>query len=234
MENSEIIYHYEFSFRDNTIKEFKVRLDSASLTLVSEKKQDYPDWTKLGFHQCPNCSFNGEDYSCCPIAVNLVDLVDFFREMISYEETEVTITGHERSYFKKTTLQYGVSSLLGIYMVTSGCPVMEKLKPMVRFHLPFASLEETSYRTMSMYLMAQYFLKRRGFEPDWEMTGLIKMFDEISVLNRYFSRRLLSLQSEDASLNALGILGTFTSFTKFVLEEDMLADFERLFRGYFD
>ena len=37
-------------------------------------------------------------------------------------------------------------------MALSGCPVLEQLKPMARFHLPFASVEETIYRAASMYL----------------------------------------------------------------------------------
>jgi Domain of unknown function (DUF6901) len=54
---------------------------------------------------------------------------------------------NERSYFKKTTMQKGIVSLLGILLVSSGCPVMAKLRPMVRFHLPFASMLATTFRT---------------------------------------------------------------------------------------
>tara|TARA_B100000686_G_scaffold86198_1_gene93073 strand:- start:90 stop:251 length:162 start_codon:yes stop_codon:yes gene_type:complete len=46
----------------------------------------------------------------------------------------------ERCYVEHTTMTEAVSSLLGIYMVTSGCPVMDKLRPMVRFHLPLATV----------------------------------------------------------------------------------------------
>ena len=55
-----------------------------------------------------------------------------------------------------------VFSLIGIYMVTSGCPIMDKLRPMARFHLPFASTEETIYRAISTYLLGQYFLEQKG------------------------------------------------------------------------
>ena len=33
---------------------------------------------------------------------------------------------------------------------------MESLKPMVRFHLPFATVEETVFRSVSTYLLSQY------------------------------------------------------------------------------
>ncbi len=66
---------------------------------------------------------------------------------------------------------------MGIYMVTSGCPVMGKLKPMVKFHLPFASGEETSYRMVTMYLLAQFFKYKNGKEPDWDLKNLVKIYD---------------------------------------------------------
>ena len=59
-------------------------------------------------------------------------------------------------------VQMGVSSLLGVIMTTSGCPIMAQLKPMVRFHLPFASLEETIFRMVSMHLVAQYLRHQDG------------------------------------------------------------------------
>jgi len=53
-------------------------------------------------------------------------------------------------------------------------PIFEKLKPMVRFHLPFASIEETKYRAISMYLLAQYFLYQQGSQPDWDLKNWLR------------------------------------------------------------
>ena len=77
--------------------------------------------------------------------------------MLSHEMVTVTVRTDERTFTKETMIQHGLSPLVGIIMTTGGCPIMEHLKPMVRFHLPFASLEETIFRMVSMYLMVQYY-----------------------------------------------------------------------------
>ena len=153
--------------------------------------------------------------------------------MISYKEVDLLIETEERGYIKHTTLQQGISSLVGIYMVTSGCPVMEKLKPMVRYHLPFASLRETQYRVMSMYLLAQYFLHRRGGKPDWELTNLVKIYDDVQIVNKSFSQRLAHSRIEDATLNALVKLDMFAKHISDLINKDALDEMECLFSAYF-
>ena len=91
-----------------------------------------------------------------------MDIIHSFKDSISYEEVEVFITTKARTYMKRTTLQKGLSSLLGIYMVTSGCPTMEKLKPMVRYHLPFATEEETKYRVSQCIYSPNIFCTNGG------------------------------------------------------------------------
>jgi len=157
-----ISFHYKFTLSDGNIKEFDVELDGETLSLISKKKRSYPEWTRLPYHKCPNCPLSDAQNPQCPIAANLVDLVEFFKDSISHEEVDVEITMETRRYVKRTSLQIGISSLIGIYMVTSGCPVMDKLRPMVKTHLPFATREETMYRVLSMYLLAQYFLSKEG------------------------------------------------------------------------
>ena len=119
-------------------------------------------------------------------------------------------------------------------MVTSGCPIMEKLKPMVRYHLPFATLRETQYRVMSMYLLAQYFLYKRGMEPDWDLTNLVKIYDDIRIVNKNFSQRLAHIKVEDATLNALVKLDMFAQHISFSIDRNVLDEMECLFNAYFE
>ncbi len=112
------------------------------------------------------------EYEFCPSAANVIELPDYFKNRDSIEEVEVLVETQERKYLKQVPLYVGLSSLLGIYMVTNGCPVLEKLKPMLRYHLPFASIEETTYRTVTMYLLTQFFLLRRKKKPDWNLDSL--------------------------------------------------------------
>jgi hypothetical protein len=133
-----IKYNYKFIFKNGEEQEFNIELDRFSLNIIQTGEKYCPKWTKLNCCKCPNCTLDERKHEFCPIAVNLEDIVDYFSIYTSSEPVEVIVTANERTYLKKVTLQQGVSSLIGIYMVTSGCPVMEKLKPMVRFHLPFA------------------------------------------------------------------------------------------------
>jgi hypothetical protein len=229
-----IAFQYRFMFDGGFEKQIDVKLDKKTLNLIQRKKPSYPKWTELAFWKCPNCPLDETYNVFCPIAVNLVGLVDFFQDMISYKEVNLLIQSEERSYIKHTTLQQGISSLVGIYMVTSGCPIMEKLKPMVRFHLPFATLRETEYRVISMYLLAQYFLHRRGRKPDWELKNLAAMYDDIQIVNQSFFQRLIHIKIKDATLNALVKLDMFAKHISLSIGRDSLDEMECLFEAYFE
>lgn len=230
--NKIITYQYKFTFCDGSIKEFNLRLDGKTLNLIQAGRKTYPEWTKLEFYKCPNCPLNGEMYKDCPVAVSLIDLVDSFKGSISCEEVDVTIETEARRYMKHASLQKGLSSLIGIYMVTSGCPIMEKLKPMVRHHLPFATEEETKYRAISMYLFAQFFIYKRGGEPDWDLRRLVKIYEDVRIVNKNFCKRLANIRIEDASINALVILDCFADSVAFSINKDMLDEIELLFNAY--
>ena len=114
-------------------------------------------------------------------------------------------------------------------MPASGCPILANLKPMIRFHLPFANIQETMYRSMSMYLVKQYLRKKKGLEPDWNMQGLIDLYEEIHEVNSAFHKRLSCLEGEDANVNALVILDVFADYINFSLDEDHLSKIDNLF-----
>ena len=146
---------------------------------------------------------------------------------------EVCVETEARRYVKSTSLQEALSSLIGLHMVTSGCPVMGKLKPLVRHHLPFARAEETTYRVLSMYSLAQFFVARHGKPPDWMFKNLTAMYQAIHVVNEHFSRRLSEISTGDASLNALVMLDLFAQTITFSIDENALDELELLFEPYF-
>ena len=84
------------------------------------------------------------------------------------------MTDERRSYFKQTTLEEALRSLLGLKMATSGCPVLSELKPMALHHLPFANSDEFVMRSVGYYLLQQLFAKRNQQEADWELKGLVE------------------------------------------------------------
>jgi hypothetical protein len=227
-----ITFRYTFKLTSGPVRVFKARLDAASLRLVSSRRGVLPDWTRLESHQCPNCPLNTSKHPHCPMAAELVELVDFFSEFVSYDEVAVRLETRERAYYKLTSVQQGASSLLGIYMVSSGCPVMATLRPMVRTHLPFATMPETAYRVVSMYLTAQYFRKRRGLEPDFDLRHLGAMYEQVQVVNRSFCERLRQIEQHDANANALVILDNFANYVSLALDGDLLEEMERPFEAF--
>jgi len=232
--NKVISFQYRFIFNRDLERNIDVKMDEKTLTLIQPRKASYPKWTELKYFKCPNCSLDENRHLFCPIAINVVELVDFFKTAISYDKVDLIIKSEERKYMKRTTLQQGISSLLGIYMVTSGCPIMEKLKPMVRYHLPFPTLRETQYRVMSMYLLAQYFLYRRGKTPDWELKHLVKIYDDIQIVNKSFFQRLSHSKIKDATLNALVKLDIFAKHISDLIDKNALDEMECLFNAYFE
>ncbi|MBI2083037.1 MAG: hypothetical protein HYT76_05655 [Deltaproteobacteria bacterium] len=224
-----IRFRYLFQFKDGSKKEFVVSLDEETLDLINPQREKPPEWTRLGFHQCPNCPLSEVRSPYCPVALNLSDLIQSFKDCLSFEEAEIRIETAERGYFKQASLQKGISSLMGIYMVTSGCPVLGSLKPMVRFHLPFASLEETQYRVLSMYLLSQFIQYRNKKEPDWDLKGLEKIYDEIEIVNKAFSERLTSVLEQDAVANAVAILNVFAQSISFALDKNAFKKIEKIF-----
>jgi hypothetical protein len=227
-------YRYTFDFEDGTSRGFEVWLNPDSLELIPDTRKNPPEWIALDHHQCSNCPLTPEDSPHCPIARNLVGVIEAFAETISFEKVKVTVqVDHGRRYIKETTAQEGVSSLLGIYMVASGCPVLGKLRPMVGIHLPFMTPEEATYRTVSMYLFAQYFLHRKGVETDWDLHHLKDFLEEARIANRDFCQRLRSVGISDVSLNALNILSLQGELTHSTLHDDDLDHWRKIFESQF-
>ena len=234
MPEETVVIEYTFSLNSGAEKQFTVRLRKPTLQLISSPSAPLPEWTRLVHHQCPNCPLKPQTHPHCPIAANLVDVIDSFKNSVSVEEADVTITDEARVYRKHTAVQYGISSLMGIYMVTSGCPVMDKLRPMVHTHVPFATIAETMFRAVSMYLLAQYFRQQHEKTADWRLEKLVHIYEEIGKVNRAFAKRLLSINPQDASLNALVSLDCFATITAFSIMDDSLEEMESLFRAYLD
>lgn len=222
-------FEYRFEFENGTSKQFPVDLDGQTLNYINNSPAR-PEWTELHFQQCENCPL-GHDVRYCPVAVNLAPLVEEFKDSVSFEKATVTVKSPDRTYVKETTLQKALSSLVGMLMVTSDCPIMVKLRPMARFHLPFATTFETMYRAISMYLTAQQLVRRKGKDPDWDLKGLVKIYKDISTVNKGISRRLSAASTKDANVNAVVILHSLGDAVPFFIESG-LDELEPYFHEY--
>ncbi len=227
-----IRYQYKFEFERSPEINFDVDLDANSLVLVGEDNAPRPDWTKLKFNQCENCPLSS-DVEYCPVAVNLARIVEKFRDDVSFESTVVTVKTKERTFVKKTTLQKGIASIIGLFMTTSNCPIMDKLRPMARFHLPFATSVETFFRSISTYLTAQFLLSRKGKEPDWTLAKLLDYYKAINTVNKGMSNRLAKASERDANVNAVVILHSFGDGISYFIQ-DGLEEIEPMFSVFFE
>ena len=230
--SDKIKYNYKFKFNNGEEQEFNIELDRYSLNLIPTGEKFRPKWTKLDCCKCPNCTLDERQHEFCPIAVNLVEIIDYFSIFAASEPVEVIVATNERKYSKEVSLQNGVSSMLGIYMVTSGCPVMEALKPMVRFHLPFATMEETMYRAISMFLVSQYFLYRHGGYPELNLEKLHKAYENVKIVNQSFLKRLQTIDTKDSNLKAVAVLDHFAEGVNFSIDSKMVDDMHYLFEGH--
>jgi hypothetical protein len=210
---------------------FDVHLDARTLGLRSPRPDPAPAWTQLQDHQCPNCPLEASRVAHCPVAVNLVALTEAFGGFRSFQEVTVRIEVLERTVEKATSFQEAAAAIMGMVMVASGCPVLDRMRPLVRTHLPFASPEETVFRFASAYFLAQYSRFRRGGKPTWDLKELKAYFGEAETVNRHLCQRLNAVRSKnfDVSVNAVNVLNASMTLARLSIEEEDMADWVDLF-----
>ena len=108
---------------------------------------------------------------------------------------------------------------------------MEKLKPMVRFHLPFATIEETLFRSVSAYLLGQYYLKKEGKHADLDLVRLADFYKGTEMVNSGMAERLRRVVGKDAVNNAVICLDLFAKELPFAIR-DGLEDLHGWFGVY--
>ena len=199
-----INFTYSFEPEDRAwCKTVEVLLDSETLGLVWEPPEDPPSWTRLTEHQCAMCPLKETETPYCPAALSLVEPVFELGNLLSYRVLRTTVVSEERTTWTITPAQRALSSLLGLRMATSGCPVLGRFRPMARFHLPFSTRDETLFRVVGMYLTAQYYRHRDSNEVDWTMDGLRRLYYQIHEVNMTVSQRLRNVVAGDAPMNAV-------------------------------
>ncbi len=222
---------YRFQIDADQSDRFIVSLDAATLQTINSVTAEQPVWTDLDVHKCSNCPLDSSIVPKCPAAENMISLVDRFNQLLSYDKTKVVVVTEERIVCSDTTVQRGICSLMGLLMATSGCPLTAFFKPMARFHLPFASTEETIWRATSTYLLAQYFRLQEGGKPDMIFEGLRDFYSQIQTVNMAFAKRLRMACQQDSMVNAIILLDMFAKSMPSAIEES-LEEIQYLFAPY--
>ncbi|HIJ23956.1 MAG TPA: hypothetical protein HPP65_02755 [Gammaproteobacteria bacterium] len=226
---------YQFDFGNERIERFDLQFDDRNFFLQTSSLESDPEpWMKLTFHQCEGCSLNESATPYCPVALNLAGLVAPFKEDFSHARVETIVTMRERQIVKQTDLQNSLKSMMGLVMATSGCPILDKFRPMAYTHQPFASMEETFFRVVSGYFLAQLVRLQHGEEHSFDLAGLRKIYSDINHINIAFTDRLRGMGGKDANLNALVSLDIFAQMGGFAIDDQWLKQLGPLFSGYIE
>jgi hypothetical protein len=214
----ELQIRYRFDLPDGSKKHVDLNFAAADFRLSNPTPADPPFWTELKFSQCSNCPLSSVDYAHCPAALHMAPAVESLKALVSFDVVGVTVTQAERTVHAETTAQQAMSSVLGLIMATSGCPWTDRLRPMARFHLPFASEAETVYRSVCMFLLARELV---GAGEAHGFAQLTDLYENLHVVNRDMSRRLGAATRTDPARNAMALLDSYTTLLPAALESSL-------------
>ena len=206
---------YRFDLPDGSTKTVEFEFDPVDFRMLKASPAEPPFWTELGFSRCSNCPLDAATVTHCPAALRMVSAVDSLKALVSFDAVGVTVVQAERTVHAQTTAQQAMSSVLGLIMATAGCPWTDHLRPMARFHLPFASEVETVYRSVGMFLLARLLV---GANEPQDFTALEELYRNLHVVNRDMSRRLGAATRTDPAQNAMALLDAYTTLLPAALE----------------
>ncbi len=224
---TETTFKYCFDFPDSTKKRFLIKLDSETYEYKPSNNTP-PDWSLLGVARCDCCKLDLAHNNYCPVAANIADLVYAFKDTASHKSCLVSCISAARTCSKETTVQEGLASIMGIIMATSGCPSTALLKPMAYYHLPFATVEESMYRSVSAYLLRQYFSHKKGENCDFFMHRIQEYYSEVQQVNEGILKRINMTSEMDADKNAIVTLNALAQILVMEVDED-LSSLKKLF-----
>lgn len=228
----DITITYNIVVKGGRTHRFTLEIDAATVEMRVRTATLRSDWTPLPVHQCSHCPLTVDRHPHCPVAVNIEHVIGSLGSLVSYEEVELEIELNERRMLSKVPAQSAICSILGLAIATSRCPHTAFLKPMARFHLPLAGLEETLYRVVGTYLIGEYYRAMEGGAQELNLNRLHQVYHNLEIMNGALARRLKMANSEaDAAINGLIILNTYAQAVPFFVDHE-LKEMRPLFDDY--
>jgi hypothetical protein len=223
--------NYRFLLKDGRTLSYTVALDNATGVVVEGPREEAPpSWTELEYKKCVHCPLKPDTHSACPPALGLARIADDFKSEKSYDQITVEVVTAERTYSKELPLQAGLFGLFGLIMASSACPYFNFLKPMARFHLPFSTVQETMVRSVSLYLLRQYFVQKNGGKPDYELVEFKTLYADLEKVNQGMVNRIRAITKADADANSIVILDGFAKLLAMHIT-DGFTNLEKMFAG---
>ena len=210
--------NYQFELESGATWNYDLVFDDAN-NFVSKPAQQVKPWTRLQFRQCSHCPLKVEEHPQCPVAKNLDSIVEDSKLTVSHTRAKVTVTAPERTYSKECATQEGLRSLFGLIMATSGCPHLDWLGPLARFHLPFSDLEETLFRVLSLQLVEQ-FLRGDNIGGSDSSKAIEERYASVEQVNHAFISRIREYCRADADKNAIAALDAYAQVFPFRVQKN--------------
>lgn len=191
---------YTFEYDDQSLH---YQVDVERRYDLQADRSHLPAWTRLAHCQCENCPLTVKETGHCPAAVDLAPVITDFQTVPADKQARITVVTPQRTYTKDTEIEEGLRALMGVIMASSACPILSKLKPNARYHLPFSSQQDYTMRSVSFYLLRQYFLYREGYRPDWDLQGLVTLNQDLKTVDEALEKRVMDACSDNANRKAL-------------------------------
>ncbi|CAA7625772.1 conserved hypothetical protein [Candidatus Terasakiella magnetica] len=221
MDTATTTIRYRFHLSSKVSEDINLDFDRRTFLLRLSPVSEEAAWTALDFHRCGHCPLKAEQSPFCPFAQALSRFISRFDEFYSYENAVVEVITERRTVVAHGALQQGMSSLVGLVGATCGCPHLAFFRPLARFHLPFASEEETLCRVFSIHLLGQFIQSGGEGGAAAPLASLQASYESASGVNVGMSDRIRGAFSKDAVVNGLIILDTFAQAVPYVIREKL-------------
>lgn len=212
---------YTLDFEDGSTWSFTVDLLRA-LGAPSEPSTG-PYWASLAYLRCSKCSHFLQGAKFCPAALDAAPILEKFSKLASIERVKVTVQDSERLYYASTDAQTVLRALLSLVMATSACPILSQFRSIAYFHLPLENLDESLYRIVGDYLVKQCFVAQDGGSPDYELKGLMSLYEDMPEVIACFHKRIEKAVETDAGPNAVVVLYNMSLLVSMSLSERLAS-----------
>ncbi len=221
--------HFFFCRGERVLAHVPLVLDVDTLTLQSpDIPKPLPDWARLEFKQCSNCTLQAAESPYCPFATQLVGPLERLRPIIGEKSVTLRVVSEFGVVSEETSVASAVSSLMSLLCASGGCPQMGFLRPLARVTLPLEPAVATTRRATGFYTLTQMFL-RRGSATDEALTGLSQIYKDVQTVNNAMAKRLrAALASEEGAMQAERLIKLFAEILPRAADDQLAACGERL------
>jgi len=211
---------YRFQLPDGVQRAHVVRLSRESCALEGSSETP-PVWTELDRNKCTNCPLDARRSAHCPPARAIASAAEPFKDLVSHTMVSTEVVTEDRNYSKIGSLAAALGSLFGLVMATSGCPHLDFLRPMARFHLPFSTVEETIVRSVSFHLLRRYRAARRSGVESLELSSLGTQYATLATVNLGLADRIRAAGGKDSGRSAVVSLDVFAKMLRMEIRDEL-------------